>query len=61
MLYEKMEVWEAVNFLKSNATIKFESTATEDDAKVLGDILISIYHPPYNTPLKNWKKANQYP
>ena len=48
---------EAVNFLKSNATIKFVKTNTEEDAKVLEDTLISMYHTLYNIPLRKLKKT----
>lgn len=44
-----------VSFLKSSANIKFIETETEDDAKILEDVLISMYHPQYNTPLRKLK------
>jgi hypothetical protein len=46
----------AHNFLKTAATIKFIETDTEDEAKILEDVLIAIYHPFYNMPLKIAKK-----
>jgi hypothetical protein len=46
----------AHNFLKTAATIKFIETKTEDDAKILEDVLIALYHPFYNMPLKIAKK-----
>jgi excinuclease UvrABC nuclease subunit len=47
---------EVRNFLKTAATIKFIDTETEDDAKILEDVLVAIHHPYYNTPLKKLKK-----
>jgi excinuclease UvrABC nuclease subunit len=35
------------SFLKSSSNIKFVVTKTEDDAKILEDVLIAIYHPFY--------------
>jgi len=52
----KWNVSKAVSFLKSNSTIKLKGTDSEDDAKILEDILIAIYHPFYNTPLRKLKK-----
>ena len=52
----KWNVSNAVGFLKSNASIKLIATETEDDAKILEDALIAIYHPLYNTPLRKLKK-----
>lgn len=52
----KWSVSEAVSFLKSNSNIKLIETETEDDAKILEDFLIAIYHPFYNTPLRKLKK-----
>jgi hypothetical protein len=46
----------AHNFLKTSATIKFIDTDTEDEAKILEDVLIALYHPFYNMPLKIAKK-----
>jgi hypothetical protein len=46
----------AHNFLKTSATIKFIDTNTEDEAKILEDVLIALYHPFYNMPLKIAKK-----
>jgi hypothetical protein len=46
----------AHNFLKTAATIKFIETETEDDAKILEEVLIALYHPFYNMPLKIAKK-----
>jgi excinuclease UvrABC nuclease subunit len=47
---------EVRNFLKTAATIKFIETETEDDAKILEDVLVAIHHPYYNTPLRKLKK-----
>jgi|GEM_PF-656666 len=47
---------EVRNFLKTAATIRFIDTETEDDAKILEDVLVAIYHPFYNMPLKIAKK-----
>jgi len=49
-------VSEAVSFLKANSNIKFIETQTEDDAKILEDVLIAMYHPFYNTPLRKLKR-----
>lgn len=46
----------AIGFLKSDSNIKFTETETEDNAKILEDVLIAIYHPFYNTPLRRLKK-----
>jgi hypothetical protein len=46
----------AHNFLKTATTIKFIDTDTEDEAKILEDVLIALYHPFYNMPLKIAKK-----
>jgi excinuclease UvrABC nuclease subunit len=47
---------EVRNFLKTAATIKFIDTETEDDAKILEDVLVAIHHPYYNAPLRKLKK-----
>jgi len=49
-------VKETLEFLRSSSSIKFIATETEDDAKILEDVLIAIYHPFYNIPLKDLKK-----
>jgi len=54
----KWNVPDAVSFLKSNSSVKFAVTKTEDDAKILEDVLIAIYHPFYNTPLRKLKKTH---
>jgi excinuclease UvrABC nuclease subunit len=46
----------AHNFLKTAATIKFIETETEDDAKILEEVLIALYHPFYNMSLKIAKR-----
>jgi len=50
------DVTETLNFLKSYSKIKFITTETEDDAKILEQVLIAIYHPLYNIPLRKLKK-----
>jgi hypothetical protein len=51
----KWSVPKVLSFLKFHAHIKFIETETEDDARILEDALISIFHPLYNTPLKKLK------
>lgn len=53
---KKWDVSKAVNLLKFNSTIKLKETDSEDDAKILEDVLIAIHHPFYNTPLRKLKK-----
>jgi excinuclease UvrABC nuclease subunit len=48
---------EVRNFLKTAATIKFIDTETEDDAKILEDVLVAIHHP-YT--IKEIKETNGY-
>jgi len=50
-----------VSFLKSDSNIKLIATETEDDAKILEDVLIAIYHPFYNIPLRKLKKKKPLP
>ena len=52
----KWSVSKAVSFLRFNSTIKLKETDSEDDAKILEDVLIAIYHPFYNIPLRKLKK-----
>jgi excinuclease UvrABC nuclease subunit len=47
-----------LNFLKSTSNVKFIATETEDDAKILEDVLIALHHPLYNIPLRKLKKQN---
>jgi excinuclease UvrABC nuclease subunit len=56
----KLKNWtetETHAFLKDNSTIKFVDTASEDDAKILEDVLIAVHHPFYNTPLRKMQIA----
>lgn len=53
------DVSSTVSFLKANSKIKHIATETEDDAKILEDVLIAIYHPFYNTPLRKLKKQTR--
>jgi len=52
------DLMETRNFLKSS-NIKFIATKTEDDAKILEDVLIAIYHPFYNIPLRKLRKLKK--
>ena len=52
----KKEAPDAVRWLKNNSNIKFTVTQKEEDAKILEDVLIAIYHPHFNTPLRTLKK-----
>lgn len=45
-----------VDYLKSNSTVKFLQTKTEDDAKILEGVLIAIHHPFFNIPLRKLRK-----
>jgi excinuclease UvrABC nuclease subunit len=56
---KKWDIDEVLEFLKTAATIKFIDTETEDDAKILEDILIAMYHPLYNIPLRKLVKLIQ--
>jgi len=56
----KWEVSDAVSWLKNNSKIKFIETETDDDAKILEDFLIAIYHPHFNTPLRILKKQEVF-
>jgi excinuclease UvrABC nuclease subunit len=53
---KKWDVKETLKFLKSSSNIKFIVTETEDDAKILEDVLIAIHHPFYNIPLRKLRK-----
>jgi excinuclease UvrABC nuclease subunit len=53
---KKWDVKETLKFLKSFSNIKFIVTETEDDAKILENVLIAIYHPFYNIPLRKLRK-----
>jgi excinuclease UvrABC nuclease subunit len=48
-------------FLKDNSTIKFVDTASEDDAKMLEDVLIAVHHPFYNRPLRKMQLTKDAP
>jgi excinuclease UvrABC nuclease subunit len=52
----KLDVTSVLSFLKSNSSVRLVATETEDDAKILEDVLIAIYHPFYNIPLRKLKK-----
>jgi excinuclease UvrABC nuclease subunit len=52
----KLDVTSVLSFLKSNSNVKILATETEDDAKILEDFLIAIYHPFYNVPLRKLKE-----
>ena len=49
----------AKNFLKSSAKIKFVEMDSIERAKILEHILIAIYKPYYNTPLKQLLKEKR--
>jgi len=53
------EVHNVVSWLKHNSKIKFIATETGDDAKILEDFLIAIYHPHFNTPLRKLKQNSR--
>lgn len=55
----RWDVSNAVSFLKFNSNIKLIATETEDEAKILEDVLIAIHHPFYNTPLRKLKKQTR--
>jgi len=56
---KKWDVSTTVSFLRDNAEIKLIATETEDDAKILEEILITIYQPYYNIPLRKLKKKTK--
>lgn len=47
---------ETLNFLKMNSTLKVVETDSEEDAKILENVLIPIHHPFFNVPLRKLKK-----
>lgn len=53
----KLDVTGVLSFLKSKSSVKLLATETEDDAKILEDVLIAIYNPFYNVPLRRLKKS----
>ena len=51
-----LETKDAINWLRQTSRIKFLGTESEDDARLLEDIMIALNHPYFNKPLKKLRK-----
>ena len=51
-----LETKDAINWLRQNSRIKFMATDSEDDARLLEDVMIALNHPYFNTPLRKLRK-----
>ena len=51
-----LETKDAVNWLKQDSRIRFMATDSEDDARLLEDVMIALKHPYFNTPLRKLRK-----
>lgn len=56
-ILRKISVANAKKLLKENSKIKSITTETEDDARILEDVLIALHHPIFNEPLRRLKKT----
>jgi excinuclease UvrABC nuclease subunit len=54
-LSRKIKADKAIRWLRENSKIKFITTETEDDARILVDVLIALHHPKFNEPLRRLK------
>lgn len=51
-----LETKDAINWLRQNSRIKFMATDSEDDARLLEDVMIALKQPHFNTPLRKLRK-----
>lgn len=51
-----LETKDALNWLRQNSRIKFMVTGSEDDARLLEDVMVALMHPYFNTPLRKMRK-----